>query len=68
MDDEVRRALAEKVSVPVEIAGRAFGLSRGAAYTAVRNGQIPSLKIGGKYVIPTAPIRRMLGLDRGEAA
>ncbi len=29
MDNEIRRALTEKVSVPVEVAGKAFGLSRG---------------------------------------
>ena len=68
MDDEVRKALAEKVSVPVDIAGKAFGLSRGPAYAAVRNGQIPSLKIGGKYVVPTAPLCRMLGIEQAGVA
>ncbi len=68
MDDEVRKALTGKVSVPVELAGKAFGLGRNAAYAAVRSGQIPSVKIGGKYAVPTAPIRKMLGIEQPEVA
>ena len=34
MDDEIRKALAEKVSVPVVVAGKAFGL--GTVHDAFR--------------------------------
>lgn len=67
MDEELRKALAG-LTVPVEVAGRALGLSRNSAYAAVKAGQIPSLKIGGAIRVPTAPLRRMLGLDAQEAA
>lgn len=63
MDDGIKRALAEKVSVPVEVAGKAFGLSRAAAYAAVRNGQLPSVKIGKRYAVPTAALRRLLQIE-----
>jgi hypothetical protein len=67
MDQEIRKALTERVSVPVEIAGRAFGLGRNSAYAAVKSGEIPSVRIGGKIAVPTAPLRRMLGLGELEA-
>jgi hypothetical protein len=63
MDEEVRKALTEKLTVSVEVAGRAFGLSRNVAYDACKSGQIPSLRIGGKITVPTAPLRKMLGIE-----
>jgi hypothetical protein len=70
MDNAIKKALNEQVSVPVVLAGKAFGLSRNAAYAAVKSGQIPSVKIGARIAVPTAPLRRMLGLEdhRPEAA
>jgi hypothetical protein len=67
LDLEIRKALAERVSVPVEVAGRAFGLGRNSSYAAFKNGHLPSVRIGNKIAVPTAPLRRMLGLDQ-EAA
>ena len=63
MDAKIKRALVENLTVPVELAGRALGLGRSSAYEGVRTGQIPSFKIGAKFVVPTAPLRKMLGLD-----
>ena len=68
MDQEIKRALTERVSVPVGIAGRAFGLGRNSAYAAVKSGEIPSVRIGNKIAVPTAPLRKMLGLEISEAA
>ena len=70
MDEGIKKALNEQVSVPVVLAGKAFGLSRNAAYAAVKSGQIPSVKIGARIAVPTAPLRRMLGLEdhRAQAA
>jgi hypothetical protein len=66
LDHKVRKALTENLTVPVELAGRALGLSRGSAYQAVRAGQIPNFKIGQRFVVPTAPLRKMLGLDEAD--
>jgi hypothetical protein len=68
MDDEIKRALMEKVSVPPQIAGKAFGLGRNASYAAVKNGDLPSIRIGNKIAVPTAPLRRKLGIEDGKAA
>ena len=50
-------------AVSVEVATSVLGIGRNAAYRAVRLGDIPSVKIGGRLLIPTAHLRRMLGLE-----
>lgn len=42
---------------------RALGLSRQATYDAVATGEIPSVRIGTRILVLTAPLRRMLGFD-----
>lgn len=49
----------------VTVAGAILGISRGAAYQAARNGQLPTLRIGRRLVVPTAQLRQML---EGEVA
>jgi hypothetical protein len=51
--------------MPVERVAAAFHISRAAAYEGVKNGQIPSIRIGRRIVVPTAAVRRMLRLDGG---
>ena len=46
--------------IRVEEAGVMLGLSRLAAYRAVKRGEIPALRFGRKIVIPKAAIERML--------
>lgn len=53
----------EQPTTRVEEAARALGISRSAAYEGVRRGEIPSIRIGHRIVIPTAALRRMLELD-----
>lgn len=40
-----------------------YGLGRWSAYEAVRRGDIPSLRVGKRILIPTAAVRRHLGID-----
>jgi excisionase family DNA binding protein len=49
-------------TMTVEQVGRALGVSRGLAYEAVKSGQIPSIAIGRRLVVPTAAFRRLVGL------
>jgi hypothetical protein len=63
MDSDIKRALTERVSIPVEVAGKAFGLGRNSSYAAVKNGGLPSIRIGNKIAVPTAPLRKMLQID-----
>lgn len=52
----------------VEQAGDVFGISRASAYEGVRTGEIPSIRIGRRILVPTAAVRKMLGLDHEPAA
>jgi excisionase family DNA binding protein len=58
----------EQPLVTVEDAGRWLGLGRSAAYAAVRRGDLPSIQIGRRVFVPTAELRRLVGLDAVEAA
>lgn len=40
-----------------------LGISRASAYEAVARGEIPSIRIGRRVLVPTAALRRMLGVD-----
>jgi excisionase family DNA binding protein len=50
-------------TVTVERAAALLGISRGQGYEGVRVGDIPSIKIGRRIVIPSAALRRLLELD-----
>lgn len=54
---------SERPTLTVEEAGKLLGLSRGTAYQAVRCGDIPARRIGGRWIVPTAAVRRLLDLD-----
>ncbi len=58
---------AERPTLTVEEAGRFLGLGRSASYEAVRRGEIPSLRLGRRRVVPTAALRRLLALDVDDA-
>lgn len=47
----------------VEQTAQLLGISRGLAFTAVRAGDIPSIRIGRRILVPRDRLRQMLGLD-----
>lgn len=47
----------------VEQAGQILGLSRTAAYEAVKRGQIPSVRLGRRILIPRGKLSELLGRD-----
>jgi excisionase family DNA binding protein len=49
-----------RLTYGVQEAGRLLGLSRWAAYEAVKSGSIPSIRIGGRLLVPKAALHRML--------
>ena len=53
----------EEPTISVPRAGALLGLGRSAAYAAADAGQLPTLRIGRKLRVPTAALRRMVGLD-----
>jgi excisionase family DNA binding protein len=64
--------LAEVLSLPamvtLEHAARALRIGRTTAYELAQKGEFPVLvhRVGKKYLVPTAPLLRFLGV--GEAA
>ncbi len=57
------RALAEDLTVTVEEAAALLGMSRNGAYNAIREGEIPSIRIGRCIRVPTHPLKKLLGLQ-----
>jgi excisionase family DNA binding protein len=58
----------ETPTVSVREAGALLGLSERSAYRAVERGEIPSLRVGRRLMVPTARLRQLLGLDNNTAA
>lgn len=50
-------------TVPVDVAAELLGISRASAFRAVHRGQLPSIRLGRRIVIPTAALRALLSLD-----
>ncbi len=48
--------------------GRYLGLSKCSTYDAAHRGEIPTIRIGRRLLVPTAALRRMLQLDGTPAA
>jgi len=48
--------------------GQLLGLSKASTYEAVARGDIPSIRIGRRLLVPTAALRRMRGLDQPDEA
>lgn len=51
-------------TVSVGEAGKLLGIGKSTAYAAVNNGTfpVPTIKIGGRIVVPTRPLLELLGL------
>jgi excisionase family DNA binding protein len=60
-----RQEPPSRLTYDVEEAGRLLGLGRNASYEAAKNGQIPTLRIGRRLLVPKAALDRILA---GEAA
>lgn len=61
----VAEVMALPAVVDIVIAGRAFGLGRTTAYALARKGEFPCrvVRVGSAYRVPTAELRRELGLE-----
>lgn len=50
-------------TISVPDAGKLFfGLGRNSAYEAAKAGDIPTIKIGGRIMVPVVPLAEKLGL------
>lgn len=52
------------VSTDLTTAAKAFGISKSTAYASARAGTFPVrvIRVGGRYVVPTAELKAALGV------
>ena len=50
----------DRVTLDVPEAGKLLGLGRNAAYEAAAKGEIPTIRIGKRILVPRAAFERML--------
>jgi len=55
--------LENRAVITVEELAELLALGRSATYAAIGRGELPSLRIGRRLVIPAAAVRRLLALD-----
>ena len=47
----------------VEEAARLLGVSRGVGYEAARRGELPTIRLGRRLLVPKIALERMLGIS-----
>jgi excisionase family DNA binding protein len=52
-----------RLTLTVEEVAATLGISRAFAYEAVRRGEIPSIRIGRRVLVPRAALKRLLDGD-----
>ena len=58
----------EKLTLSVDETSRLLNVSRHTVYEAVRRGEVPSVKLGRRILIPRAALQRLLeGTNTGAA-
>ncbi|MGH2904356.1 MAG: helix-turn-helix domain-containing protein [Solirubrobacteraceae bacterium] len=62
----------DRATLTVEETAPILGVGRSTAYVLARSGELPTLRLGRRFVVPVAALRRMLGETtadptRGEA-
>jgi excisionase family DNA binding protein len=55
--------MSEPLTVSVEEAGRLLGVSRGVAYEAARSGQLPTIRLGRRILVPRARLLELVGVN-----
>ncbi|MBV8542161.1 MAG: helix-turn-helix domain-containing protein [Pseudonocardiales bacterium] len=65
-DSAPGKQLAERAVYTVAEVAQLLSLSRGTAYALVRDGTIPALRLGGRWVVPRARLHAWLDSLAGE--
>ena len=50
-----------RTTITVEEAAPILGVGRSAAYAAVRDGEIPAIRVGRRLIVPVGRLRQLLG-------
>ena len=57
--------MTERQTFTIEEARAILGLGRNATYAAVKRGEIPAVRIGGRWLVPRAELERLLRVRVG---
>jgi excisionase family DNA binding protein len=60
---EAMHSLMHDLAIRVDDAALLLDVDRKVAYAAVRDGKIPSIRIGRLIRVPTAALRKLLGVS-----
>ena len=63
-DNAAADELLRKPTCTVDECARLLGIGRALAYEAVKRGEIQSIKVGGRVMVPTAVLRRLLQIEQ----
>lgn len=63
MNDELKQLLSKPVANVPDVGRVCFGLTKNASYEAAKRGDFACIRMGGRIVVPTAPLRKMLGIE-----
>ena len=55
--------MTEPLVYTIEEASRLLGVSRGVGYEAARRGQLPTIRLGRRLLVPKVALDRMLGIS-----
>ena len=67
MDHEMKSDMKQDpVVLTVEESAELLRISRGLAYEMVRQGSLPSIRLGRRILVPRRALERMLGTSRPE--
>jgi excisionase family DNA binding protein len=53
----------QRLTYTVAEAGQLLGVSRGSAYQAARAGQLPTVRIGRRLLVPRHALEQLVGAD-----
>lgn len=61
MTSEAAQDWRSRTTVTVEEAGTILGIGRSSAYALARNGDLMTVRLGRRFIVPVAALRRLLG-------
>ncbi len=53
----------ERPFMSIDETARVLGLGRSATYDAARRGELPTIRLGRRLLVPTAALRHLAGMD-----
>lgn len=67
MTNQTEPTTDNRLTWTVEQAGDLLGISRPSAYAAVNTGDIPSIRVGRRLLVPKAALEKMLAAQQAAA-